>query len=193
METEEKKNIEHELAASLKRLAVQEPFEKITIKQITDGAGVIRVTFYNHFQDKYDLLEWIVKNEILDPVHILLTNRMYKQAVVLIFTNLQNDKEFYRHIINMEGQNSFAELGQKSIYRLLLSFFGEQAGNVKPKHPWMAPEYLAEYYAQSMNYVVINWIKAGMTVPPEEMATAYEYIVKRSMWDVLDELHEQKE
>ncbi|HUM82559.1 MAG TPA: TetR/AcrR family transcriptional regulator C-terminal domain-containing protein [Lachnospiraceae bacterium] len=185
---EEKKDIEHELAASLKRLAVREPFEKITIKQITDGAGVIRVTFYNHFQDKYDLLEWIVRNEILDPIHILLTNRMYKQAVVLIFTNLQNDKEFYRHIVSIEGQNSFTELGQKSIYSLLIMFFKERAGNTRPKHPWMEPEYLAEYYAQSMTYVVVNWIKSGMAVSPEEMATAYEYIATRSMWDVLDEL-----
>ena len=49
---EERNAIEVKLAASLKSLAVRHPFEKITIKQITDGAGVIRVTFYNHFQDK---------------------------------------------------------------------------------------------------------------------------------------------
>ena len=53
--TEEKKDVELALAESLKSLVARTPFEKITIKQITDGAGVIRVTFYNHFQDKYDL------------------------------------------------------------------------------------------------------------------------------------------
>ena len=52
--TEEKKDVELALAESLKKLMVRTPFEKITIKQITDGAGVIRVTFYNHFQDKYE-------------------------------------------------------------------------------------------------------------------------------------------
>ena len=51
---EGKKDIEKALAHSLKELVVRMPFEKITIKQIADGAGVIRVTFYNHFQDKYD-------------------------------------------------------------------------------------------------------------------------------------------
>ena len=44
------------LADSLKALVVQKPVEKITIKEITDKAGVIRPTFYNHFQDKYELL-----------------------------------------------------------------------------------------------------------------------------------------
>ena len=76
-------SIEIRLANSLKALAVREPFEKITIKKITDGAGVIRVTFYNHFQDKYELLEWIMRTEILDPVRILMQNEMFREAIVL--------------------------------------------------------------------------------------------------------------
>ena len=39
------------LAESFKELALKHPIEKITIKEITDKAGVIRPTFYNHFQD----------------------------------------------------------------------------------------------------------------------------------------------
>ena len=112
---EERRDIEKALAASLKRLAVSRPFEKITIKQITDGAGVIRVTFYNHFQDKYDLLEWIVRTEILEPVRILLANGMYRESVILIFTNLRKEKEFYTHIVNLEGQNSFQDICRASI------------------------------------------------------------------------------
>ncbi len=49
------------LAESLKELTIKQPIEKITIKEITDKAGVIRPTFYNHFQDKYELLEWIIR------------------------------------------------------------------------------------------------------------------------------------
>ena len=56
------------LAESLKELTIKQPIEKITIKEITDKAGVIRPTFYNHFQDKYELLEWIIRTELLEPV-----------------------------------------------------------------------------------------------------------------------------
>lgn len=38
------------LAESFKELAKKHPIEKITIKEITDLAGVIRPTFYNHFR-----------------------------------------------------------------------------------------------------------------------------------------------
>ena len=39
------------LAESLELLMQEKPFDKITIKQICDRAGVIRATFYNHFED----------------------------------------------------------------------------------------------------------------------------------------------
>ena len=53
------------LAESLKELAATKPIEKITIKEITDKAGVIRPTFYNHFQDKYLILYWIITNNLV--------------------------------------------------------------------------------------------------------------------------------
>ena len=52
-----KTDIDQLLAKSLKEIAVRRPVEKITIKEITDKAGVIRPTFYNHFQDKFELIE----------------------------------------------------------------------------------------------------------------------------------------
>ena len=39
-----------------------------------------------------------------------------------------------------------------------------------------------------MNYVVMYWIRTGMTVSPEEVAQIYEFLVNRSLWDILKEL-----
>lgn len=189
----EKKDVEHALAESLKKLAVQMPFEKITIKKITDGAGVIRVTFYNHFQDKYDLLEWIMRTDILEPVRILLTNGMYREALILIFSNLKKEKEFYMHVSRIEGQNSFREIVKHSVYTVLYDVFEQAAGNKPLDHPWLAPEYLANYYGESMTFVVVYWIQKGMPSTPEEMATVYEYIGTRSMMDILEELSGRKQ
>ena len=45
------------IGESLKVLMRNHPFEKITIKMITDEAGVIRPTFYNYFCDKYEVVD----------------------------------------------------------------------------------------------------------------------------------------
>ena len=74
---EDKKELTKDLlTASFRELVLQIPFEKITIKMITDGAGVIRPTFYKHFQDKYEVLEWILKTEIKDKIQVLIDNNM---------------------------------------------------------------------------------------------------------------------
>ena len=77
--------VDRKLADSLKKLAASHPIEKITIKDITDEAGVIRPTFYNHFQDKYELLEWIIGVDLLQPIFPLLQNGMTTAAMVLLF------------------------------------------------------------------------------------------------------------
>ena len=188
---EERNAIEEKLAVSLKALAVKHPFEKITIKQITDGAGVIRVTFYNHFQDKYDLLEWIMRTEILMPVQILLANSMYREAVVLIFKNMQKDKDFYMHIVNMEGQNSFSEMAERGIEEILRHAIGGTELSGKGQKVWISPEFVSKYYAKAMTFVVVEWIRTGMRISPEEMAEGYEYIATRSLEEMVGEMRTQ--
>ena len=105
-----KRAIDTLLAESFKELAKKHPIEKITIKEITDLAGVIRPTFYNHFQDKYELLEWIITTDLLDPIEPLIQNGMISEGLVLLFTNIEKDSEFYSRAIKLEGQNSFGEI-----------------------------------------------------------------------------------
>ena len=97
-----KTDIDQLLAKSLKEIAVRRPVEKITIKEITDKAGVIRPTFYNHFQDKFELIEWIIRTELLEPVEPLIRNDMIIEAMVLLFTNIEKDKAFYSQLVKME-------------------------------------------------------------------------------------------
>ena len=184
---QDSRDVERELAQSLKKLAVEKPFEKITIKQIADGAGVIRVTFYNHFQDKYDLLAWIVRRDIFNPVKILLSNLMYRQALILIFTNLRKDRDFYMRVEKIEGQNSFSQIVTECAEKLILDILQERGIDEGRKiSPQMTPEYISRYYANSMCYILLDWIRNGMTESPEEMATVYAHLGSHSIIDMLN-------
>ena len=59
-----KEDVHTALQESFKNLILKQSFDKITIKMITDGAGLIRPTFYNHYADKYELLEEICYADI---------------------------------------------------------------------------------------------------------------------------------
>ena len=47
------------LEQSLKNLLLKKPLNKITINDIAEDCGINRMTFYYHFQDIYDLVEWV--------------------------------------------------------------------------------------------------------------------------------------
>lgn len=49
-------------------LAAEKDFKDITVKDITNRATVNRATFYYHFFDKYDLLEKVLKENVLEGV-----------------------------------------------------------------------------------------------------------------------------
>ena len=60
------------LEASLKKLLTKKPLDKITITDITEDCGINRMTFYYHFKDIYDLVEWVC---VEDATRILGENK----------------------------------------------------------------------------------------------------------------------
>lgn len=189
MNTQSKTDVDQMLAESFKDLALRMPIDKITIKQITDGAGVIRPTFYNHFQDKYELLEWIIRTEVLDPVIPLMRSGNLKDSMVQIFHNMHQNKKFYKKVTCLEGQNSCESIAKKFIMEILFSFINEKVGEKKLAKRGLTVSMVAEYYAQSMAFVVIQWTKLDMSLTPEQMADIFEYITTHSMDEVIAEMN----
>ena len=83
------------LASSLKDLLSKYKFNKITIKDITENCGVNRQTFYYHFKDIYDLLEWIYKNEVILEIEEKATYETWQQGLMYIFEYVLKNKNFY--------------------------------------------------------------------------------------------------
>ena len=59
------------LEESLKKIMLQKPLDKITIRDLTEDCGISRMAFYYHFKDIYDLMcqiDIIVFHSLFDPV-----------------------------------------------------------------------------------------------------------------------------
>ena len=81
------------LSENLRVLMTRKLFEKITIKQICDETGVIRATFYNYFDDKYDCLNWIVHTDLLGDKQAMVTGN-YDLFINSAFNNIEKNREF---------------------------------------------------------------------------------------------------
>ena len=100
------------LAESLKEIMKTVPFDKITVAQICDGCDMNRKSFYYHFKDKYDLVNWIFDTEFIKVASERSSKETYEERIGLI-ANICNyfydNREFYQKALLIKGQNSFSD------------------------------------------------------------------------------------
>ena len=170
------------LADRFHELMLAKDFEKITIKQITDAAGVIRPTFYYHFPDKYDVLEYILCRDIIDPVRNGCQDS--ETAIRESFRQLEKDRQFYKRAFRVTGQNSFEEMLIRQLNAVWTEAL-EEYGMTAFSNRLLNRTTMARYYALQMATIIRLWIVENITeATAEEMYEAYVFLMSHSIYDV---------
>ena len=124
------------LAESLKDLSAKKSIDKITVKEIAQNCGFTSQTFYNHFQDKYDLIAWIYSTDaekIMNNIDDV--NYMWKDALTDGINYFLNNKEFLKNLIaNTSGQDSFINYVAKYNTKILSDYI-KRSQNLKKLSP----------------------------------------------------------
>lgn len=96
------------LAASMKKLMRKRPFEKISVSDICNDCGINRKSFYYHFRDKYDLVNWIFYVGFIEELNLSEYDSGW-ELMEDMCEYFYREKEFYREALKIEGQNSFKD------------------------------------------------------------------------------------
>lgn len=164
------------LAISLKKLLSKKELSKITIKDITDGVGIKRQTFYYHFGDVYDLIEWIYKNEIIEPIiKEKDTYATWQQGFLLIFKYVLKNKNFIRNTYNSISTEYVEMFIYKNTYELLKNVVEEEAQGINVKEN--DKEFVAKFYQYAFVGVIKEWIQSGMEEKPEDIIEKLNKII----------------
>jgi len=106
------------LAMALKELMKEQSFASISVKNISERCNMNRKSFYYHFKDKYDLVNWIFDTEFI------LTVRNGEELsgweiVTKLAEYLYQNHEFYRAAMRIKGQNSFRDHFQEVVATMI--------------------------------------------------------------------------
>lgn len=163
----------HYIALEFKRMVETQPLKSITVNEIACRCKMNRGTFYYHFRDKQDLINWIYHTEVTVPVRRKMTHSsMSAKANYLFFQKLYESKKFYCQAIRLTGQNDL----ESYIYEEAVGNFKQAAdnyvkyecgGEVLDK---FGAEYLTLFYARANAALVVDWIRNGMPDSPEHIA-----------------------
>ena len=80
------------LSMSLKKLLSKTTLDNITIQDITDDAEVSRKTFYYHFQDIYDLLDWTLQEDARHLLADKINLDNWEESIAALFVYMQENR-----------------------------------------------------------------------------------------------------
>lgn len=88
------------LAKSLKKLMRLTPLHKISVKDVVKDCNLNRQTFYYHFHDIYELVEWIYKTEAIESIAEYKSYNTWIDGFYKIFLYIEGNKEFCYNTLN---------------------------------------------------------------------------------------------
>ncbi len=151
------------LAESMKRLMEVSPMKKISISDIVEGCDMKRQSFYYHFKDKYDLVNWIYYTEFIVTIKDATTSE--SQILEEICKYFYENKTFYKNAFEVTGQNSFSEYFTEILHPILTFYLNEIFKNGRNL------EFYATFYADSIRVSISRWLIEGAKIPPEQFVT----------------------
>jgi len=157
------------IAKAFKVLMQEEPFVKITVSKIMKMSDMRRQTFYYHFQDKYELLEWIYKTESKENISDLIGYESWDRILRQIFVYFYREQNFYKNALAVSEQNGFIEY----LYSNLKSLFSralDDINNSTEQKNLKNRDLISSFLSHGLVGVIKDWIQSGCLTPPEEMA-----------------------
>ena len=156
------------LADSLKQIMASNPFDKISVAEIVEHSGLNRNSFYYHFKDKYDLVNWVFQTEFVDRIKIEDSDSSWR-FIEQICNYFYENRVFYVNALSVKGQNSFSDYFTSKFYEILAPRFAAMLGNRKDK------DLYANLFADAFLAIVLRWLKDGAKIPPDDfMQLLYE-------------------
>ena len=149
------------LAEALKRLLNEYSFEKISVKLICEECGLNRKSFYYHFKDKYDLVNWIYYSEFIE--HILAEDIPDSwDLVTAICEYFYENRSFYKKTFQSERQNSFSDYFRSFIAYILHDELSDIYRSEKSAEPYI------EFYTDAFFCSIRKWILKKEPAPARE-------------------------
>lgn len=154
-------NTKELIANATYQLLLKKPITKLTLTEIVHEAGVSKRTVYNHFQDKFEIAQYLcaqIENEFFSGKQHSLAE--YCGSNPLRYSGYVWDHaDFFRNILCYVGQNSLMDyMSERFLQRLLHDVRMEQECDE------ISQEILAsaEFFAYSTVYCSYQMLKGSI-------------------------------
>ena len=167
------------LEQSLKNLLLKKPLTKITVGDITDDCGINRMTFYYHFKDINDLVEWSCLEDAKRALDEKKTYDTWQQGLLQIFKAVQENKPFILNVYRCVHREQVEKYLQPLVDQLLLNVINEEAAGITVRDE--DKQFIAQVYSYMFIGLMLDWIKDDMREDPQQIVEKLSKLIKGSV------------
>ena len=165
---------------ALTSLLTEKSFDDIRISDICDKAMIHRTTFYKHFEDKYQLLDFLLRQLIQDFEEKSSqytpgdnSKEYYSNLFKHLLEHMCENKKMYS--IGLLNNGSAMKLLQKIVLQCIKSKLENDEAN---GNKFIVPiTIVAEFYSPALVYSAGEWLEEGMPISIDEMVEYCHTIV----------------
>lgn len=151
------------LAAALKKMMEVKPIDKITVKDLVELCGVNRQTFYYHFDDVYDLLEWVFEEDANATLPKEIVYERWKADVVQWFAYLKENSVFTLNVYNSNSRLYMLRYIKGRLQECIRGFAEIVCESRDIDRQDF--EFVVEFYANLAVGFLSQWMDVGMQLP----------------------------
>ena len=156
------------LEASLKKLLLRKPLNKITINDITEDCGVNRMTFYYHFKDIYDLVDWIMVEDAAKALENKPTFDIWTEAFLDLLHQVQENKVLVMNVYRSISREQVEQYLYKLLDPMLREFMERGMQEITVQDDDV--QFIVDFYKYALVGMVLEWIRRDMKTEPAIMA-----------------------
>lgn len=171
------------LENSLKNLLLKKPLTKITINDIAEDCGINRMTFYYHFKDIYDLVEWSCFEDARRALEEKKTHDTWQEGFLNIFDEVLKNKPFIMNVYNCVDREHVENYLKPLTDNLIMGVINEQLKNMIVRDE--DKKMIARVYSYVFIGIMLDWIKDDMQADPKVIVDRLSLLIKDSVYEAL--------
>ena len=152
------------LEASLKKLLLQKPLNKITINDITEGCGVNRMTFYYHFKDIYDLIDWALMEDAAQTIEGHTDFETWSDGFYHVLQKVKENRVLVLNVYRSVSREQVEQYLYKMLDPLLRMFADREAADISISEE--DKQFVIDFYKYALVGIVLEWVRRDMKTDP---------------------------
>ena len=152
------------IADSLERIMQTKSFSDITVGDICDEIGISRTTFYRHFQDKYECMNWVYQAQIQKILDKNQEIDDWKSLIYDVIYFMYDRREFFTKVASYKEQNSLMDCVYECGYNYLEDMLLKELhiSELTPELHWASAMYM-----KGSVFLLESWLRNGCKESPD--------------------------